>query len=89
MRTRNSVVTLLLVTTLLLAPISLAGPSGQAGFSWFSEVKAFVMDVFDFFGFSDRPDVSLDPADQGTLQNLRSFVCDDGEMGGMSDPSGC
>lgn len=85
MRTRNSFVTLLLVTTLLLAPVSLAGPSGDAGFGWFSQVKAFVVDVFDFFGFGETAQ-SLDPADQ--LLNQRNFVCDP-EMSPTIDPHGC
>jgi hypothetical protein len=85
MRTRNSFVTLLLVTTLLLAPVSLAGPSGDAGFGWFSQVKAFVVDVFDFFGFGEASKLA-DPADQ--LQNQRSFVCDP-EHSPTADPHGC
>lgn len=86
MRTKNTLVTLLLVTSLLLAPVSFAAPSGHAGFGWFSQVKAFVVDVFDFFGFGG-PNQSLAPAGQGSLDNQRSFVCD--EMGSTMDPNGC
>lgn len=85
MRTRNSFVTLLLVVSLLLAPASLAGPSADAGFGWLSQVKAFFVDVLDFFSF----DEALAPADQGTLDSQRNFICDDGEMGTNPEPNGC
>ena len=87
MRARTSFVTLLLVTSLLLAPVSLAAPSGHVGFSWFSQVKAFVVDAFDFFSFDDGPKRSLAPANQDGLESQRSFVCD--EFGASPDPGGC
>ena len=83
MRARTSFVTLLLVTSLLLAPASLATPSGQAGFGWFSQVKALIVDVFDFFRF----DVSEAPADPATLKPQISNVCEEG--GPFGDPNGC
>lgn len=91
MRTRNSLVTLLLVTTLLLAPVSLAGPSGSAGFGWFSQVKAFVVDVFDFFSFGDGPSQSLRSDESGTAEVVREsvYMCPNGEMSPTGDPNGC
>lgn len=88
MRTRTPLITLLLVVSLLLAPASLAGPSGDAGFGWFSQVKAFVVDVLDFFSFGG-PDQSYAPADQGDLKAQPSSVCDPSEMGAGADPGGC
>lgn len=92
MRTKNLVVTLLLASTLLLAPATMAAPvGGNAGFGWFGSFTAFFADIVDFFRFEDRNANDLPrangPTDPAFLQPNIEKSC--GEMGSTPDPSGC
>lgn len=90
MRTRTSFVALCLTISLLLAPASFAAPTGHAGLGWLGHVKAFFIDVFDFFRFDEEPRDLPARGDRGTLESQSLFTCHpSGEMDPFPDPSGC
>lgn len=84
MFSKKSVVSLILATTLLVAPATLAAPSSPAGFGWMAYVSAAFTDFLNLFRF-DRQQPSTDTL--SPAKPVVSGVC--GELGAGAEPSGC